>query len=146
MPVTLNQPTEPVVPDAAKVVAFKVENNVENWIEVWVAFGHTVEGNFVEHVSISPAYFKIEDGCNPLAPNVALCSCDNCDTWLGLETECPDCGDPTTPYDGFSRLVMSTPSGDNMHDILSSALYAFLLNESVPDPDSGEVVPLLDAE
>lgn len=146
MPVTLNTTIEPVLPDSAKVVAFKVENNVEHWIEIWVAFGAIVDEHFVEAPTIPPAYFKIEDGVNPFAANVSLRRCPECELWFGLEENCSACGGQTDPYDGFSRLVSTTPTGANMYEAIEVALYSFLLNESVPNPDTGEVEPLLDAE
>jgi len=142
MPVTLQTPLNLDVLDVAKVVSFKVENNVEHWIEIWLGFGTLVDGVFVEGAA-PPAYFKIENGVNPLAPNVSLRKCTSCDLWYVLEDECPACGGDTAPYDGFTRLVETTPSGDNLHDAISAALYAFLETEQVPDPDTGEIVPLL---
>lgn len=153
MPVTLNRTIEPVVLDSAKVVAFKVENNLEHWIELWVSFGQLVGGNFAEYrdpdtgATIPPAYLKIEDGHHPLSPDMALRKCAACDLWYRLELECPACSGPTAAYDGFSRLVGgSPPPGGNLHDVISTAIYAFLVGESVPDPDSWELVRLLDAE
>jgi len=153
MPVTLHRTIEPVVLDSAKVVAFKVENNVERWVEIWVAFGQIVEGSFVEHadpvtgIRVPPAYFKIEDGCHPLSPNTALRKCSACGAWCKLEIACPDCGGATVPYDGFSRLAGTLiAGGSNLHGTLAAVLYAFLLGESVPDLDTWDASPLLDAE
>lgn len=147
MPVTLATPLVTEAPDTAKVVAFKVENNVEHWIEVWVAFGNVVDGNFVECRTCAPLYLKIENGCNPHASNTSLRKCPECDLWFGLEANCSVCGGQTDPYDGFSRLAATvTAGGVSLYDEIASAIYAFLTSESVPNPDTGEVAPLLEGE
>jgi len=151
MPVTLNRTIEPVTLDSAKVVAFKVENNVERWVEVWVAFGQDVDGAFVEYrdpatgSTVSPAYFKVEDGLHPLSPHMSLRKCPACGLWWKLEAEC-SCGESTVPYDGFTRLASSSPSGGSLYAAIAVALYAFLTSEIVPDPSTWELVRLLDAE
>lgn len=150
MPVNLNVPIQPPQLSVAKVVAIKIENNVEQWVETWVSFGSMIDGVFVEyvdpitHIKVTPAHYKIEDGNHPLQPGASLRRCQSCEKWYGLETAC-SCGGATVPYDGLTRLMDAAPVGANMHDAISSAIYNFLLNEIVPDPQTGELKALLDA-
>ena len=137
MPVTLQTPLNLAALDTAKIVSFKVESNVEQWVEAWVGFGTTVDGVFVEG-EVPPAYFKIEKGVNPLAPSQGLCKCPKCDLWYGLEAECLACGGPTVPYDGLARLA---PGG--IEQVNERKIERFLAHESVPDPSTGKIVPLL---
>jgi hypothetical protein len=151
MPVTLTTPVEPVILQHAKVAAFKVEVNRGLWIEIWIAFGSMVEGTFVEHIdpvtmeAATPRYIKIENGFHPLVPGRALKKCPSCGLWWGAELTC-SCGAELDLYDGMTRLCMgmSVPPGDCLYQVIASALYSFLTSESVPDPVTGEEVPLLD--
>jgi hypothetical protein len=139
MPVVLKQAIDPDPLTTAKVVAFKVENNVSHWVEIWIGFGKLVGGVFVESPTIPPKYVRIENGCHPLSPNTSLRKCAACDLWFGLEKVCSACGGPTEPYDGFTRLASTPPSGTNLHDAIASALYNFLTTEQI------DGVPLLEA-
>jgi len=147
MPVPLKNPIVPPPADTAKVAAFKVEDNVEQWIIIWVCEG-TMDGDeFVPNPMCPPLEFKIEDGNHPLDNGRSLRKCPECGKWYGLETVCPDDGTETVPYDGFMRIAMSPPSGMTMYECIKSELYAFLTTESVPviNPDGtyGEAEVLL---
>lgn len=150
MPVTLKDPITPPTADTAKVVAFKVEDNVERWIIIWVCEGALVDGEFVQNEALPVLEFKIEDGNHPLANGRALRKCVECGRWHGLETACLACGGDLTPYDGFTRLNMQAPEGPTMYHAIKNALYGFLTAEMVPevgvDGALGDEVVLLPTE
>jgi len=148
MPVELDTPVEPVVLGFAKIVALKVEDNVEHWAKVWVSYGTMVDDQWVEYCDpttgnvIPPKEYHLEDGHHPLAQGTSLRLCPSCGLWWGLETEC-SCGEGTVPYDGFSRLASSAPVGGSIYSVIRDSLYTFLTSELVPNPLTGEVEPLL---
>ena len=148
MPVEVSTPIEPVVLPFAKIVAIKIEDNVEHWVKLWVSFGTLEEGQWVEYVDPNTGLtagvkeYHLEDGHNPLMHGQSLRKCTSCGLWWGLETEC-SCGESTEPYDGFSRIAMLSPSGDTIYTAIKDILYTFLTTEEIPDPVTGEVKPLL---
>jgi hypothetical protein len=151
MSIELIVPDNPVILHKAKVAAFKVEDNVEHWIEVWVVVGEVNdEGVFQEwHDPITGAtrpalYYKLEMGVHPMRPGQSLRRCPSCGAWHGLELVC-GCGSPTAPYDGFARACFIETPYNNPRNVLRYALYSFLTSEEVPHPDTGEMVKLVNA-
>jgi len=148
MPVELSAPVEPIILHHAKVVAIKVEDNVEQWVKLWVSYGSMVDGVWAEYVdpntglTAGATEYHIENGHNPLMHGQGLRKCPSCGLWWTLETEC-SCGEETEPYDGFTRLASAAPSGGSLYEVIKLAVYAFLTAEEVPDPITGEVRPLL---
>ena len=150
MPVLLSEPVVPPPADTAKVVAFKVEDNVEAWIIIWVCQGSMDGEEFVPNPMLPVLEFKIEDGNHPLANGRALRRCPDCDKWHGLETECTECGAELLPYDGFTRIAgRPPPDVGTMYECIKSVLYEFLCTEAVPtiNPDGtlGDEAVLLPA-
>ena len=153
MPVELNVPIEPVVLRTAKVVGFKGEENEEHWLKIWVSYGKVIGSLWVEHRDpitgdkVTPTEYHLENGHHPLRHGMSLRKCVECGAWYGLEVACTveECDGTTEPYDGFTRLGNGTPNGDTNRSVNKNAMYDFLLNEVVPDPDTGELRPLLDA-
>lgn len=130
------------------MVAFKVEDNVEHWLKVWVCYGTVKDGVWEEYSdpatgnTIAPKEYHVEDGHNPLSHGTSLRKCPACGLWWNLETEC-SCGEATDPYDGFTRLASVFCEADSLYNVIKDCLYTFLTTELVPNPDTGEVEPLL---
>lgn len=137
-------------------MAFKVEDNVEHWCELWVSRGYYATpgdpATFVQVARIEDgqlaSYFKIENGFHPMRPGVALSKCDGAGHLHMLEPglSCPDGDGVLEPYDGFSRLeATSTTTGASLYAAILDGLYAFLTTEQVPDPENpSELCLLLD--
>jgi hypothetical protein len=151
MPVTLLEPKQTKVLDKAKIAAFKVERNVEQWIEVWVVYGYEEKGEFVQQIAPEPGgailHLKIEDGAHPLAPGMALGRCDSCGRWYSVARgSClvESCSGTVRPYDGYTRLASLPPTGGTIYEAIRDVLYDFLTTERVPLPDDfAEIRPLL---
>lgn len=147
MSVRLNQPIDAKVLRHAKIVNFTLEDNVARYVIVYVAFGEMIDDFFVEWVDpttgvkCEPKRFKIEDGIHPQQENRSLRRCPDCGKWFGLESICDSCGAATDPYDGLTRLAL-----DGLDRINVRRIARFLMREVVPDPVTGQVGKLLDAE
>jgi len=94
-------------------------------------------------------YIKLEDGHHPLAPSVGLGKCDACGMWAkgtpGAECADVECSGTVQPYDGWTRATAKTPpAGLTIRESLAYLCYQFLMLEEVPDPETGELVKLLD--
>lgn len=156
MSATLSDAAKLTIPamtlDKAKVAAFKVENNQENWIEIWVIYGADVDGRFVEYQdpatghTIPVTYIKLETGSHPLRPGTALRKCSVCGKWLSLSLcDEPGCEDASAlPYDGFARAAFMETGQNQPYHVMKSAIYSFVMSEIVPDPDTWENRPLID--
>lgn len=151
--ITLTLPPDPPSITHAKVVAMKMEDNVEHWIKAWVAFGYLNEGDFVEYrhsatrTIIQPVELHFEDGCHPFDPSRSLRQCPSCNEWYATEVECPSCEVATEPYDAFSRLVGVTP-GDGYSCCLgmTCAIHQLVVTDQVPDLITGELRFLIEGE
>lgn len=144
MPVTLTTPMATVALDKARVVAIKIEDNPSegtHWIEVWVAVGREVGGDFIQHADpesggAAAYYFKIEDGCHPLIPGQGLYKCPACGRWDSVSGACTttDCEGAMVAYDGHARLTAVVPTaGVSIRDAIGEVVYGFLLSEDVGD-------------
>lgn len=158
---TIQNP-DPAVPlDKALTVSFKPELNKYRgslWVEVWVVLGKLYdpedEDSFVEYVipttGAAALYFKIEDGCHPLRPGMALGKCGTCGAWHNrISGECGEdgCAGAVSMYDGFSRIRVPPEGceGDCCFTAISEKIMKWLISEEVPDPDTWELVKVLDA-
>jgi len=158
---TISHP-DPTVPlDKARIASYKPELNAGQgrlWLEVWVVLGKLLdpedEDSFVEYpvpsTGAAALEFKIEDGVHPLRPGTGLGKCDQCGEWhprMSGPCGLPGCEGTVIMYDGFSRI--RTPpeeiDGDCCFLIHSAKMLEFLVNEEVPDPDTWEMVKVLDA-
>ena len=154
MPVKLTHPYQSVALDLVKVAAIKVEENPSQgtrWVEVWAVLGRMEGDVFVQYADPITGekawrYFKIEDANHPRLPNVGLGKCSACSAWLRgqVSGQHAGCGGAVAPYDGWTRLQASVPAGSNIREAIARAVYAFLLSEEVPDPDSWDVAKLID--
>lgn len=155
MHVRLTTPfTPPPALELAKIAAVKVEENREDWVDLWVVYGTEEDGRFREYQdpqtgqNIPAVGIHIENGHHPLAQRgTALSQCDACGAWGALPGPCDErrCDGTRQPYDGLTRLLAL--EGDRPGALVSfwRVLYRFLLTEQVPDPDTGELRKLLDA-
>ena len=156
MHVRLTNPyTPPAALELAKIAAVKVEENREDWIDLWIVYGTEEGGAFREYQDpvtgqvIAAVLVHLEDGHHPLAPRgTALSRCDTCEAWGAFPGPCEvdGCSGTREPYDGLTRLLAL--EADRPRAVLSfwRALYRFLMAEEVPDPSTGELRKLLDAE
>jgi len=157
MPVTLNHPFTSHLIDKARVAAIKIEENAprnQRWIEAWVTCGYMDGEQFVQMVQPYTGaevmlYVKIENGMHPLATGRLLSKCDVCGAWnsLGDGSPCvvPGCPGIMRAYDGWTRVSTALTAGASVYEEIARVLYTFLLTERVPDPDTWELVTLLDA-
>ena len=147
MAVKLNQPLASVEIDHAKVVSFKVEDNVEAWVKIWVCLYYKdAEGTLIQYVHPQTGEgafeFKIENANHPLVPGTMLGKCDTCGRWHRLVSGtclAEGCEGDIKPYDGMTRMVItSSYQGPPLsrRDDTKIALYDFLTTEEVPDPDT----------
>lgn len=157
MPVQLSNPKQTVALDRIRIASFKVEDNPyrnQYWIEIWCVLGRMENGAFVEYLDpntgAEAVYFKIENGKHPLDNDQGLGRCNACGAWaktISGNCEADGCSGEIQPYDGFVRLALGTPPAlDTYRNILKDGLYAFLTTEEVPDPVTGEMRKLIEAE
>jgi hypothetical protein len=154
VPVKLTHPYQSVALDTVKVAAIKIEENQAHgtrWIEVWAVLGRMDGDVFVQYADpftgqLAWRYFKIEDGNHPLIANVGLGKCQTCAAWLRGQAsgEHAGCGGTVHPYDGWGRLTAAIPAGASIREAIARAVYAFLLSEVVPDPDTWDPIKLID--
>jgi len=140
-----------------KVVAFKLEDNVERWIEIWVSYGTYIDDKWQEwydedtKVKKEPLHFKIEDGCHPVVSSMSLRKCPTCGKWFSLEQICdvPECGGvATVPYDGYTRLMREhiptlCAEGKSCLSRIKERITSFVVKESVPNAMTWEIEPLI---
>jgi len=92
-----------------------------------------------ESSKAAPLFFRIEDGMHPARAGMSLRRCPSCAKWFTVETECdePGCsGEPTLPYDGYTRLATGNMAGGaDFDEKVTDTLNEFLTSEEVPDPD-----------
>lgn len=153
MSVTLADPKQTVTLDKARIAAFKVEDNPGKgtyWLEIWVVLGVEVDGVFVEYpdpeTGLDAQYIKIENGKHPLDNSQAFGKCRDCGAPVAaIAGVCLEdgCAGEVIPYDGFTRLVTTTPVGSTVRDVIKDCLYAFLASEDVPDLHTGQMRKLL---
>jgi len=157
MPVTLNHPFISKTIDKARVAAIKIEENAprnQRWIEVWVTCGYEEGGQFIQMVQPYTGaevmlYVKIENGMHPLQSGRLLSKCDVCRAQASVEAgslcTVPGCPGVMRAYDGWTRVSTALTHGASVYEEIARVLYTFLLTEWVPDPDTWELKPLLDA-
>ena len=163
MPINLTDPPQSIALPIGRVVAIKIENNpftASYWIDVFIAFGHEIDGAWRQHVDAQGAiaqYFRIAPGQNPTArpafqgsdpasDGPPLGKCDVCGVWHVTATgPCTEdgCSGTVQPYDGMQRMCLIPPSGSCNYDSIKHAIYSFLTTEEVPDPVTGEIKVLL---
>lgn len=156
MPATLNPEEQVNIPaqlvDTIKIVNHQVEDNIEQWIDIYYVFGTMVDGDFVQYfdpitaMGIPVQRVKLENGAHPLTPGSALKKCPTCEKWFQLETVCDvlSCNSIALEnYDGFTRaLTWGATDPDHYappicpYTVTKKALYEFLMLEVVPDPDN----------
>jgi len=136
----------------AKIVAIKMEDNIEHWIKAWATYGYQVGGEFVEWREptsgniAQPVEIHFEDGVHPLAPGRALFVCPDCGRFSETADPCPCEGRPA-PYDAFSRLVGTAP-GDRQTCCVGMicGIYQLATTDRVPDLITGEPRTIIPGE
>jgi len=167
MPATLKPVDQIQIPattiDTVKIVNHQVENNIEQWIDIYYVLGTMDGDDFVQYfdpvtaMGIPVQRVKLENGNHPLEPGTALRKCPTCGKWFRLETVCdePACESvELVPYDGLTRAMMWKAEDPDYYAppicpylVTKKALYEFLMNEEVPDiNDWPNLRPLVDLD
>lgn len=145
MPIRLTTPKQ-IAADVARVSNLDISVD-QGFVSVQMAYGRLLAGGgFEEEPTFGKLAFMIKNGVHPRWPSMSLGKC-SCGAWSRNQPSgaCPSCSDGTVvPYDGFDRLIVLAPQGASIYEAIANSVYAFLASEIVPDPDSWELVRLVE--
>lgn len=158
MPGTLNTPIDigsGVLVPRAKIAAFKIECNIERWLDIWIIYGDDDGGqepwvdyhHTILNVGIPPTYIHIENGMHPLCHGMALRQCPTCGKFFRLETECDvlECdGAVLIPWPGLDIFCQWVTEHNTPYNVMQAAMYGYLMDTMIPDLDTWELRQILE--